>query len=73
MRQNSRIEHLPADVFGERGSTNWTPQANASTAGARPKLMTSARESISRPKSLVVFRHARDASIQPVEKYCRAM
>src|SRR5690349_12647221 len=36
-------------------STNWTPQANARTAGAIPKLMTSARESISRPKSLVVL------------------
>ena len=37
------------------GSMNCTPQAKASTAGARPKLMTSARESSSRPKSLVVL------------------
>ena len=37
------------------GSTNCTPQAKASTAGAMPKLMTSASESISRPKSLVVL------------------
>ena len=37
------------------GSTDCTPQANARTAGAMPKLITSARESISRPKSLVVL------------------
>ena len=36
-------------------STNCTPQAKASTAGAIPKLMTSASESSSRPKSLVVL------------------
>src|SRR5215469_5347118 len=36
------------------GSMNCTPQATASTAGASPKLMTSARESISRPNSEVV-------------------
>jgi hypothetical protein len=34
---------------------NCTPQAKASTAGASPKLMTSARESISRPNALVVL------------------
>ena len=37
------------------GLTNWTPQVKASTAGAMPKVMTSASESISRPKSLTVL------------------
>ena len=36
-------------------STNCTPHANASTPGAMPKLITSASESNSRPKSDTVF------------------
>ena len=36
------------------GSTNCTPHTKARIAGAMPKLITSASESISRPKSLMV-------------------